>query len=50
MIDFTKIDYLKDGNVRKQRAYEILLKYRIFEKLKEYSPILARTIPIEIFG
>ncbi|AZB08418.1 DUF4269 domain-containing protein [Chryseobacterium sp. G0162] len=48
MIDFTKIDYLKTGNERQRRAYEILTKHRIFEKLKEYSPILAGTIPIEI--
>ncbi len=48
MIDFTKIDYLKAGNEKQKRAYEVLIKYRIFEKLKEYSPILAGTIPIEI--
>lgn len=48
MIDFTTIDYLKTGNERQKRAYEVLTKYRIFEKLKEYSPILAGTIPIEI--
>lgn len=48
MIDFTKIDYLKAGNEKQKRAYEVLTKYRIFEKLKEYSPILAGTIPIEI--
>lgn len=48
MIDFTKIDYLKKGNERQIRAYEVLTKHRIFEKLKYYSPILAGTIPIEI--
>ncbi|OCA76648.1 hypothetical protein BBH99_02765 [Chryseobacterium contaminans] len=48
MIDFTKIDYLKQGNERQRRAYEILTKHRIFEKLEYYSPILAGTIPIEI--
>lgn len=48
MIDFTTIDYLKNGNEKQKRAYEILSKHRIFEKLKEYSPILAGTIPIEI--
>lgn len=48
MIDFTKLDYLKEGNDKQKRAYEILTKYRIFEKLKNYSPILAGTIPIEI--
>lgn len=48
MIDFTKIDYLKNGNERQKRAYEVLTRYHIFEKLKNYSPILAGTIPIEI--
>ncbi|SHM18603.1 DUF4269 domain-containing protein [Chryseobacterium polytrichastri] len=48
MIDFTKLDYLKAGNIKQKRAYEILTKYRIFEKLTYYSPILAGTIPIEI--
>ena len=48
MIDFTKLDYLKIGNERQKRAYEVLTKYRIFEVLEHYSPILAGTIPIEI--
>ena len=48
MIDFTTIDYLKNGNKKQKRVYEILTKHRILEKLKEYSPILAGTIPIEI--
>lgn len=48
MIDFTTIDYLKEGNERQKRAYEVLLKYKIFEKLNNYSPLLAGTIPIEI--
>lgn len=48
MIDFTKIDYLESGNQKQQRAYEVLTKYKVFEKLKNYSPILAGTVPIEI--
>lgn len=48
MIDFTTIEYLKHGNDKQRRAYEVLTEYRIFEKLKKYSPILAGTIPIEI--
>ncbi|WP_267405122.1 MULTISPECIES: DUF4269 domain-containing protein [unclassified Chryseobacterium] len=48
MIDFTKLDYLKVGNDRQRRAYSLLNKHRLFEKLKFYSPILAGTIPIEI--
>lgn len=48
MLDFTGIDYLESGNERQKRAYEILSKYQVFEKLKDYSPILAGTVPIEI--
>jgi hypothetical protein len=48
MIDFTTIDYLKNGNKKQKRVYEILTRHRILEKLKEYSPILAGTIPIDI--
>lgn len=48
MIDFTTLDYLKCGNEKQRRAYEILSGYGIFEKLKKYTPLLAGTIPIEI--
>jgi hypothetical protein len=48
MIDFTTIEYLKNGNERQQKAFEILKKYEIFEKLDAYFPVLAGTIPIEI--
>ncbi|WP_100075132.1 DUF4269 domain-containing protein [Chryseobacterium camelliae] len=48
MIDFTAIDYLKEGNEIQRKAYEVLTRYRIFEKLKAYSPVLAGTIPIGI--
>ncbi|MCD1118128.1 DUF4269 domain-containing protein [Chryseobacterium turcicum] len=48
MIDFTKLDYLKIGNEKQKRAYEVLTKYKIFTILDDYSPILAGTIPIEI--
>lgn len=48
MIDFTKLDYLKTGNEKQKRAYAVLTKYKIFEVLEYYSPILAGTIPIEI--
>ncbi|MCY0976975.1 DUF4269 domain-containing protein [Chryseobacterium wangxinyae] len=48
MIDFTKIDYLKYGNERQKRAFDVLTSYKVFEKLSNFSPILAGTIPIEI--
>lgn len=48
MIDFTKLDYLKIGNEKQKRAHVVLTKYKIFDILDYYSPILAGTIPIEI--
>lgn len=48
MIDFTTIEYLKSGNEKQRRTYEVLSKHHLFEKLKKYSPVLAGTIPIEI--
>ncbi len=46
--DFKNIDYLKNGNDRQKRAYLEIEKLRVFEKLKEYNPILAGTIPLGI--
>ncbi|MBO6186645.1 MAG: DUF4269 domain-containing protein [Chryseobacterium sp.] len=48
MTDFTKLDYLKIGNDKQKRAYEVIARYQVFEKLSNFSPILAGTIPIEI--
>ncbi|MES2445583.1 MAG: DUF4269 domain-containing protein [Bacteroidota bacterium] len=48
MIDFLKIDYLKDGNERQKAAFEVLTKHLVFEKLKNFNPILTGTIPINI--
>ncbi len=48
MIDFTKTDYLKQGNERQVSAYKLLERRHFFDQLKFYSPILAGTVPIEI--
>jgi hypothetical protein len=48
MIDFTTIGYLKSGNEKQKKVYEVLTKNKLFEKLKKYSPILAGTFPIGI--
>lgn len=48
MIDFLKIDYLKNGNERQKAAYQCLTRNQIFEKLKDFDPILTGTIPINI--
>lgn len=48
MINFKNIEYLKDGNAKQQLAYSDLKSLNIFENLKDYSPLLAGTIPLEI--
>ncbi len=48
MIDFTRINYLRNGNERQKRALEVLTKYKVLEKLKPYSPLLTGTVPIQI--
>ncbi|NMH86136.1 DUF4269 domain-containing protein [Flavivirga sp. Y03] len=48
MNDFKNIDYLKSGNSRQKLAYYEINEFKVFEKLKNYNPILTGTIPIEI--
>lgn len=48
MTDFTTLDYLKSGNQKQKKAHDVLMKHQVFEKLKNYSPVLAGTVPIEI--
>ena len=48
MVDFQDISYLKNGNERQKSAYQTLIKYKVFEKLSAFNPLLAGTIPIDI--
>lgn len=48
MTHFDTIDYLKYGNEKQQKAFQILSDYAIFETLTTFNPILVGTIPIEI--
>ena len=45
---FDSIDYLKTGNARQQRAYDVLTNHRILAQLEPFSPVLVGTIPINI--
>lgn len=45
---FDNIEYLRDGNDKQKAAYHTLTDYKIFEKLKDFSPLLTGTIPINI--
>lgn len=47
-MNFETIDYLKKGNDKQQKAYQVLNKYDIFGKLKLFQPLLTGTIPINI--
>lgn len=47
-IDFTQLGYLLKGNDRQKKVYELLYKNKVFEILKEFSPILVGTVPIGI--
>ena len=42
------ISYLKFGTQKQKDAFEILEKTRVFEELKDFSPVLAGTIPLDI--
>lgn len=46
--DFRTINYLENGNERQKMAYSCLADLRIFEILKQFNPLLAGTIPINI--
>ncbi|WP_231459060.1 MULTISPECIES: DUF4269 domain-containing protein [unclassified Pedobacter] len=48
MINFLDITYLNAGNERQKKAYLILSKNNILEKLNRFAPILVGTIPINI--
>jgi hypothetical protein len=48
MNHFLNIHYLKRGNARQQKVYELLQKTQIMKKLSIYQPILVGTIPIGI--
>ncbi len=48
MTQFLNINYLKTGSKRQQQAYKELIDLEIIEKLANYRPLLAGTIPISI--
>jgi hypothetical protein len=48
MIDFSNIEYLKYGNQKQLKSYELLISKNILTILYEFNPILVGTIPINI--
>ena len=47
-IDFKNIQYLKLGNSKQKEIYRIVNEYNLLEILKDYSPIIVGTFPINI--
>lgn len=45
---FENINYLQYGNPVQQRAYTVLTKHRIIDRLSVFNPVLTGTVPIEI--
>jgi len=48
MTDFTKIEYLKNGNQKQVLVYKILTEHKVLANIAEFDPILVGTIPINI--
>ncbi len=48
MIDFRDIAYLRDGNARQRAAYQALHALGVIERLADYGPVLAGTVPLGI--
>lgn len=47
-MNFLNISYLKTGNLKQQKAFEVLTSLNLFSELKSYNPILTGTIPLGI--
>lgn len=48
LMNFLTLEYLKSGNPKQRKAYQLLLQNKIFYKLRAFNPILVGTIPLEI--
>lgn len=47
-MNFDNIEYLQHGNDRQRQAYSVLTNNQVLSKLKQFDPVLAGTIPINI--
>ena len=45
---FKNIEYLKEGTDKQKAAYSVLCRSNVLDNLKEFDPILAGTIPLDI--
>lgn len=46
--NFLSLEYLRNGNKRQQRVYDVLVSYDIIKQLLPYDPVLTGTIPLDI--
>lgn len=46
--DFTRLDYLKNGDRPQREAFEVLNQSKIMERLATFDPILVGTYPIHL--
>ncbi len=46
--DFLTIDYLSEGTPHQREVYQLLNTSKIMEKLADYTPVLAGTVPLDI--
>ncbi len=46
--DFRSLTYLKSGNSRQQEAFDCLDRFKLFQILEEFDPVLVGTIPLGI--
>jgi len=47
-MNFEDLEYLKNGSISQQQAFEVLNKHAIMLHLKAFEPILVGTFPINI--
>jgi hypothetical protein len=47
--DFFDIEYLRHGSELQKRGYEALTNIGVFNILHEFDPVLAGTLPLDIF-
>ncbi len=48
MPDFLTLEYLQSGNSRQRLAYKELRELGIFAALREFQPLLAGTVPLDV--
>jgi len=48
-VNFDTIDYLQRGSTIQKRGWRVLTDHRVMQKLVHFHPILAGTLPLDLF-